>query len=126
MMDRATRSSASAAVRFAAAVDKGNGNLADLAVAGALAGPTSALDEAPRLQRRACAKRHPVKCVSPHFSIATALLRPKFRATSRARVECQVLGLFKSRLAHTAMRHVCSAFNRDRGLSAPPQRLAHW
>src|SRR5262249_23510744 len=35
-------------------------------------------------------------------------------------------GSSKSRLAHTALRHVCSAFIKDRGLRAPSQRLAHW
>jgi len=46
-----------------------------------------------------------------------ALLRPKFHATSRAPVECQVLGLVESRLAHTALRTVRSAFNWDLGPS---------
>jgi len=53
-----------------------------------------------------------------------AALHPlKFHATSRAPAERPGSGLVESRLAHTAMRHVCSAFNWDRGLRAPPQRL---
>ena len=43
----------------------------------------------------------------------TALLRPKFRANSRAPAERPGSGLDKSRLAHTALRHVCSAFIKE-------------
>lgn len=41
-----------------------------------------------------------------------ALILPKFSATSRAPAERPGSGLVESRLAHTAMRHVCSAFAR--------------
>ena len=52
-----------------------------------------------------------------HRDALAALLRPKFHATSRAPVECHVLGLVESRLAHTALRTVRSAFNWDLGPS---------
>jgi hypothetical protein len=61
-----------------------------------------------------------------HRGALAALLRPKFHATSRAPVECQVLGLVESRLAHPALRTCVPRSTGTRGLRAPPQRLAHW
>jgi hypothetical protein len=55
-----------------------------------------------------------------HRGALAALLRPKFHATSRAPVECQVLGLVESRLAHPALRTCVPRSTGTRGLRAPP------